>query len=66
MQIMHAADYARALARWRSGDFASCVKALSVSAVSDPPSWLLHERAQQHTAHPPGPDWDGVTALETK
>ncbi len=65
-QVMHAADYARALARWRSRDFTACVKALSVSAVSDPPSWLLHERAQQLAAHPPGPDWDGITALETK
>ena len=66
LQIMHAADYARALARWRSGDFAACVKALSVSAVSDPPSWLLHERAQQLLANPPASAWDGITVLETK
>jgi adenylate cyclase len=66
LQIMHAADYARALARWRSREFAACVKALSVSAVSDPPSWLLHERAQQLIANPPGSAWDGITALETK
>ena len=65
-QTMYAADYAAALARWRARDFAACVKALSSSAISDPPSRMLHERAKQFNSNPPGPDWDGVTAMEAK
>jgi len=65
-QIRYAADYATALAGWRARDFAACVKALSSSAISDPPSGMLHERAKQFNSNPPGPDWDGVTAMEAK
>jgi len=65
-QTVAAADYAKALSNWRAGDFAACLTALSSAAVSDPPSWTLHERAKAFVARPPGRDWDGVTAMETK
>jgi class 3 adenylate cyclase/CHASE2 domain-containing sensor protein len=65
-QTTYAQDYARALERWRAGEFSRCMQALSASAKSDPPSWQLHERAKEFCANPPGSDWDGVTALEEK
>lgn len=65
-QAMYAEDYGRALERWRAGEFARCMQALSASAKSDPPSWLLHERAKGFSTNPPGPGWDGVTVLEEK
>jgi class 3 adenylate cyclase/CHASE2 domain-containing sensor protein len=65
-QIMFATDYGRALARWRSGEFAACITSLTCSAPTDPPSSLLRDRAQKLVVNPPGPGWDGVTALEAK
>ncbi|MDR2199993.1 MAG: adenylate/guanylate cyclase domain-containing protein [Deltaproteobacteria bacterium] len=61
--------YERALKHYWDRDFAGALarfqRALSV-APQDRPSLMFSERCQAHIARDPGPDWDGVTALEAK
>jgi len=62
-----AAAFAEALARYRARDFAGAVARLSAPPLdTDPVAASLADRAAALRDDPPGPDWDGVTALDAK
>jgi len=65
-QLARTAAYAEGLARWRAGDFVDAARWLERLADVDPPSAVLADRARKLAAHPPGPGWEPVNALEGK
>jgi adenylate cyclase len=61
--------YELALVCYRTRDFAGAQRALDALrelAPDDAPAARLAERVRAFSAVPPGADWDGVTALESK
>jgi adenylate cyclase len=65
-QIAGAAAYAEGLALWRNRDFKGAMCCFERVADFDKPSALFLVRAKAFATHPPGPDWDPVSALEGK
>jgi adenylate cyclase len=58
--------YAEGLARFRARDFVGAAEHFARGADADAPSALFLERAKDLARHPPGPDWESVSALEEK
>jgi len=68
-RLAFAHGYDEALALYRGRRFAEAAQALddlSRVAPKDLSLLRLRERAKHFEAHPPGPDWDGVTDYEIK
>jgi adenylate cyclase len=65
-QTENAAAYAEGLARWRNRDFKGAMHCFERVADFDKPSALFLARAKAFAAHPPGADWEPVSALEGK
>lgn len=62
-----AAAFAQALGLYRARDFAGACTILAAPPLAgDPAALSLAERAAALDAEPPGPGWDGVTALDAK
>jgi class 3 adenylate cyclase/CHASE2 domain-containing sensor protein len=65
-QTARAQAYAEGLQRFRVRDFAGAAEHFAGVAEIDPPSAAFLERANELAAHPPGPDWEPINALEEK
>ncbi|MGA7809440.1 adenylate/guanylate cyclase domain-containing protein, partial [Bradyrhizobium sp.] len=65
-QRQAAAAYAEGLARWRTRAFAAAAASFASVAEFDQPSALFLARANQFASHPPGPDWEPVSTLQSK
>jgi class 3 adenylate cyclase/CHASE2 domain-containing sensor protein len=65
-QAARAAAYAEGLARWRARDFSAAMECFARVADADPPAARFLRRAKKLAEHPPGPEWEPVTALEEK
>jgi class 3 adenylate cyclase/CHASE2 domain-containing sensor protein len=65
-QAASAATYAQALAHWRNREFDAAAKDFERVADVDRPSALFLHRSKAFASHPPGPDWEPVSTLETK
>ena len=61
-----AAAYAEGLAHWRSRAFAAAATSFARASEFDKPSALFLNRANELASHPPSPDWEPVSALESK
>jgi adenylate cyclase len=61
-----AAAYAEGLAHWQSRAFEAAATCFARAAEFDKPSALFLNRANQFASHPPGPDWEPVSSLESK
>jgi adenylate cyclase len=61
-----AAAYAEGLAHWRSRAFAAAATCFARASEFDKPSALFLNRANEFASHPPGPDWEPVSSLESK
>jgi len=61
-----AVAYAEGLAHWRSREFAAAATCFARVADFDKPSALFLKRANKFASHPPGPDWEPVSSLESK
>jgi adenylate cyclase len=61
-----AAAYAEGLAHWRSRAFEAAATCFARAAEFDKPSALFLNRANEFASHPPGPDWEPVSSLESK
>ena len=59
-----AATYAEGLARWRARDFSDAARHFASMAAGDPAAALFLRRAEAFVRHPPGADWEPVSALE--
>jgi adenylate cyclase len=66
VQCAQAQTYARGLACWRKGEFASAAELFASIADVDPPSALFMQRAKSFMLSPPGPDWEPINRLEGK
>ncbi len=62
----HAKAYTEGLALFRARDFDGAAKRFAEFAAEDRPAALIRERAKELAAHPPGPDWEAINALEEK
>jgi class 3 adenylate cyclase/CHASE2 domain-containing sensor protein len=65
-QAAHAQVYEMGLACWRRRQFASAAEQFATIVDVDPPSAVFQRRAQKLAQSPPGPEWEPITALETK
>ena len=65
-QSASAAAYAEGLAHWRNREFEAAAKCFERVADADKPSALFLARANAFASHPPGPEWEPVSALEGK
>jgi adenylate cyclase len=65
-QATAAAVYAEGLAHWRNREFDAAADCFEQAAGIDRPSALFLARANAFRSHPPGPDWEPVSTLETK
>ena len=65
-QTVAAAAYAEGLAHWRIREFDAAAQCFARVADFDKPSALFLSRAIAFASHPPGPDWDPVSALDGK
>ena len=61
-----AAAYAEGLAQWRSRAFEAAAKCFARVADFDKPSALFLKRAKEFASHPPAPDWEPVSSLDSK
>jgi adenylate cyclase len=61
-----AAAYAEGLAQWRSRAFEVAAKCFARVGDFDMPSALFLKRANEFASHPPGPDWEPVSSLDSK
>jgi hypothetical protein len=61
-----AAAYAEGLAHWRRREFTATASCFARVAHFDKPSALFLKRANEFASHPPGSDWEPVSALESK
>ena len=61
-----AAVYAEGLAHWRSRAFEAAATCFARVSEFDQPSALFLKRANEFASHPPGPDWEPVSSLESK
>jgi adenylate cyclase len=61
-----AAAYAEGLAQWRRRAFAAAATCFARVAGFDRPSALFLNRANEFASHPPSPDWEAVSALDSK
>jgi adenylate cyclase len=66
LQAANAQAYAKALACWRNGEFASAMELFASIKDVDAPSALFMERAKKLIVVPPGPDWEPINTLEGK
>ena len=61
-----AAAYAEGLAHWRSRAFAAAATCFARASEFDKPSALFLKRTNEFASHPPSPDWEPVSSLESK
>ena len=65
-QAVLAADYAKALAHWRAGEFELAEQRFGRSAGTDKPAAIFRERARQLAADAPAADWEPIRTLQEK
>ena len=58
--------YAKGLAHWRAGEFASAAGCFERAAETDPPSKFFLDRARAYSKNPPDGKWDPVRTLQEK
>jgi adenylate cyclase len=61
-----AAAYAEGLAHWRKSEFEAAATCFARVSEFDKPSALFLKRANEFASHPPGPDWEPVSSLDSK
>jgi adenylate cyclase len=61
-----AAAYAEGLAHWRKREFEAAATCFARVSEFDKPSALFLKRANEFASHPPGPDWQPVSSLDSK
>jgi adenylate cyclase len=61
-----AAAYAEGLAHWRKREFEAAATGFARVSEFDQPSALFLKRANEFASHPPGPDWEPVSSLDSK
>jgi adenylate cyclase len=65
-QLEAQAAYAEGLAHWRKREFELAATCFARAGDFDKPSALFLKRANELASHPPGPDWEPVSALDSK
>jgi adenylate cyclase len=64
--LSRAQTYGKGLSHYRAHNFAAAAEQFALVAGDDPPAALFLRRVRQLVQHPPGPDWEPVTAQEEK
>ena len=64
--LARAQAYGEGLTRYRARDFTGAAEQFALAAGDDRPSALFLQRARRLAHHPPGADWEPVTAPEEK
>ncbi len=64
--MSRAQAYGEGLTRYRARDFAGAAEQFALAAGDDRPSALFLQRTRRLAHHPPGADWEPVTAPEEK
>jgi adenylate cyclase len=64
--LSRAQAYGKGLSHYRAHNFVAAAEQFALVAGDDPPAALFLQRVRQLVQHPPGPDWEPVTAQEEK